>query len=269
MSPMKEPHFYSGDMCRRRKVKYYEDYKKLFSGASKVHKVVGEASTTYLQSKVAVNRIENDYNSPKYIIMIRNPVKMAHSLHHHLVSTGAEHIYTFKEAWAKSNERRNGEDISSIPIAPSLLDYKKTCKIGEQVERFISYVDRKRVKVILLDDIKENPKEKYKDILKFLGLEFDNRSSFEKKNQSKERISLALQRGLRRVGHISREVKQLLGIPTHVGSGITKAIIQANTKMSEKPSIGKSLRREMKEYYRSDIKKIENTIGVNLDKWIE
>ena len=267
MSVMKEPHFYSNDICRRRKVKHQTEYRSLFSKATTKHKAIGEASTTYLQSRTAVKRIEENHNEPKYIILVRNPVNMARSLHNHLVSTGAEHILDFEKAWEMSNERREGKSINSVPIAPKVLDYKQTCRLGGQIERFLKHVDRERVHVTLLDDIKKNPKNEYKNVLRHLGLEYDGYESFEKKNRSKKRKYLSLQRVIRHVGNFSRDFKRLVGIPTHIGTGITKKIIDWNTVISEKPDIEKSLHEKITQHYKKDIKKLEVILDRDLTEW--
>jgi hypothetical protein len=56
-SPIKEPGFFSTDVGNQL-VKNPEVYARLFDGAGPEHLAVGEASTSYLISKVAVPTIE-------------------------------------------------------------------------------------------------------------------------------------------------------------------------------------------------------------------
>lgn len=268
MSPVKEPNFFSGDICRKQKVESIEGYKKLFEAANPDHKVVGEASTTYMMSETAVPKIEKRYDTPKYLVLIRNPVSMAHSLYRHLVATGAEHIGNFEKAWNMSNMRREEKRVNSIPISPKMLDYKKACKLGEQIERLKKVVRNKRLKVINIEDIKENTQKEYKKIINFLGLKSYGRTKFDKKNQAKKRTSGTLHRMVRKVGNLSNRVKKRLGIPVYRGTGITKKIIKANTKKTKKPKLNKEMKREMKKYFEEDIKKLQKVTNINLSNWL-
>ena len=97
MSPVKEPHHYSGDFN-------YGDYRdlnkylSLFKEANESHIAVGEASAWYLNSKKAIFNIEAENPNAKYIVLLRNPVEMAPSLHQQLIFSGKEDIKNFEEA---------------------------------------------------------------------------------------------------------------------------------------------------------------------------
>ena len=87
MSPDKEPHYFNAD-DRHPGVSSLERYEQLFAGAGAEHAAVGEASVWYLYSKVAVANIEEYCQEPRYIVCLRNPVDMAHSLHEQQVVNG-------------------------------------------------------------------------------------------------------------------------------------------------------------------------------------
>ena len=111
MSPIKEPHFFCSDfnvVIIPNEAEYY----RLFKKAGDQHMAVGEASTSYLYSQVAVPRIERELPGAKYIVMVRNPVEMAYSLHEEFVFLGAEHIHDFEMAWRLSPKRRAGRIVS-------------------------------------------------------------------------------------------------------------------------------------------------------------
>src|SRR5210317_560697 len=87
VSPDKEPLHYSTDFPAS--TPHSErSYLDLFAEATEQHIAIGEASVWYLRSKDAVANIENEIPEAKYIVMLRNPVEMAPSLHWQTVFNG-------------------------------------------------------------------------------------------------------------------------------------------------------------------------------------
>lgn len=80
MSPTKEPRFYSTDFPVSTPLSK-NAYLDLFAPATSKHKAIGEASVWYLLSEYAVPSIHDEDLNTKYIVMLRNPVEMASSLH--------------------------------------------------------------------------------------------------------------------------------------------------------------------------------------------
>ena len=172
MSPVKEPNFYNADLGNHELTR--REYELLFKKATANHKAVGEASTSYLFSQVAVSRIEQEFaGKVQYIVTVRNPIDMAHSFYEELVVLGYEHIKEFSKAWQLSEERSKGHAVTRLCHEPKLLDYKSVCKLGEQVERLFRIVPRDRVLVLVLDDVKANPRGEYLKVLDFLGVPDD------------------------------------------------------------------------------------------------
>ena len=132
MSPVKEPHFFSTDFS----LGDFSDensYYALFADACPNHIAVGEASATYLRSEVAVMNIENKHRRARYIVMLRNPVDMAHSLHWQAVFSGDENAEDFEQAWRLNSKRENGQDIPPNCRDPKTVQYRRFCSLGEQL----------------------------------------------------------------------------------------------------------------------------------------
>ena len=94
----KEPHYYCTDFPNYRRCRSREDYLRLFTDAA-AGTLVGEASVWYLYSEVAIPRIMAEIPKAKFIVLLRNPVNMAHSLHNLLYHTLDEDIADFGCAW--------------------------------------------------------------------------------------------------------------------------------------------------------------------------
>ena len=98
-SRVKEPHFFDLDTSKRLKADL-PTYLSLFSEAEPDrHKAVGEGSTGYLFSKVAVSEILKFNPNSKFIVMLRNPVELVQAWHSEMYYEGVENISDFEGAW--------------------------------------------------------------------------------------------------------------------------------------------------------------------------
>ena len=154
LSPQKEPHFFNTD--HKRFFNTLEKYEALFSGVTRQHIAIGEASVWYLYSAAAVSNILTYTDDAKFIVMLRNPIDMAPSLHEELVFTGREDVTDFAEAWRLQETRRHGRSLPRMVWEPKYVQYGDVCKLGQQVARLFEKVPRERVKLILLEDIAKN-----------------------------------------------------------------------------------------------------------------
>lgn len=267
MSPVKEPHFFNTDLnyintpSRR-------EYERLFRGATDEHKAVGEASVFYLFSKVAVPHIEQELPGARYIVMVRNPVDMAYSLHEQQVFSGNEHIKDFAEAWRLSEERAKGRAVTRWCREPLLLAYHLVCRVGEQVQRLLETVPREHVLILVLDDLREDARREYLRVLDFLGVPDDGRQYFPVHNPAKERRWPWLRRGVLAAGKASGAVKQWLGIPGR-GTGLLNAIDRANVRFRPREPMPPDLRAELTDYFREDIHLLAQLLDRDLSAWLE
>ena len=128
MSNPKEPFYLCSDFSGLRqytRVRTISEYNALFSGRRKEHIVVGEGSTEYLRSAVAIPAIL-DYNpSAKFLVLLRNPVELVHAFHQTQVFTMSEDISSFEDAWRMQNLRSERRNIPLTCIYPCLLKYRE------------------------------------------------------------------------------------------------------------------------------------------------
>src|SRR5204862_7657643 len=109
---MKEPGFFNPDLRINtvRRAATEERYLSLFrKGVGK--RRIGESSTWYMHSKVAAKLIGEWDGLSQAILMIRNPVDAAYSLHGQLLWSCNEHLEDFEEAIAAEEDRRAGKQI--------------------------------------------------------------------------------------------------------------------------------------------------------------
>lgn len=263
---IKEPHFFAKELKSRR-VRTLSRYKKLFENATDSHLAIGEASTGYLFYQEAVTRIEKRYCDVKYVVMLRNPIEMAKSLHEQEIQCGTEHVRNFETAWRLSPERRKGMRVHFGCEDPKRLDYMNRCSIGSQLERLLKAVPKRRVHIIFLEDIRESSKGEYERCLEFLDVPTDGRSKFPDKNESRGVKYPRLRRFIRTAGKLRDSAKRTLGIDNSLGVGLMEVINNKGSGNRKNENVDNSFEMELKEYFKEEIEKVKAITGRNLEYW--
>ncbi len=182
----KEPHFFGADLIRRNGAYNLslDEYNNLFKTDKKI---IGEASTFYLFSKDAPEEIYNFNPNAKIIIMLRNLVDLAHSLHSQFVFSGDEIVEDFNKALELESSRLSGEKIPNQTTVVNKLFYiSNILSLPRNIQSFISYFGRENIRFIDLEDIKKNPERIYSETLEFLNVDSSfNISDFKIINKNK------------------------------------------------------------------------------------
>ena len=218
-SLVKEPNFfYRKDFVNFEKNpekldKFIEkEYLKKYFWGSKKYKIVAEGSINYLASRIAIKRIIKFNPDACFLVMIRNPLEMTPSLHSQALFMGNENVKDFEAAWYLQRKRKKGFAIPLKCKGVGSLQYGERCKAGEQIEYLYKIVKKDKVKILLYDDFKKNPKKTYENVLSFLRLKSDNRTNFPVVNPSQEVKSRLIFNFLRnrRLRNAALNIKRLL-----------------------------------------------------------
>lgn len=260
LSPVKEPHFFNSD--HRRLTTSLRNYEALFAKSDERHRAVGEASVWYLASSAAVTNILEYNPQAKFIVMLRNPVDMAPSLHEEMVFTGREDVSDFIEAWNLQDDRRGGRRLPAMVWEPAFVQYGEACSLGRQVARLLQTVSPERVKFILLDDLARDPAAVYRSVLEFLGVSDDRRRDFQTLNRAKSRrwpFLLA-------VAWAVSNAKAALGIER--GFGLWRRIDAANRVEHTRAPLTETMRATLNKHFAADVALLERLIGRDLGAWL-
>ena len=140
-------------------------------------------SGRYLFSEHAVPNILKDNPDARFIVMLRNPIDMAHSSHSNLLHRHYEDESSFQKAWELQETRAAGERIPPGCKRPKLLLYRHRCSFAPEIERLFKRVRRDHVLVHVFEEFFADPRVAYKRTLTFLGLSDDRRRHFERVNE--------------------------------------------------------------------------------------
>lgn len=263
MSPLKEPHFFNFDFGPRL-TRSFKAYESLFEAATSAHVAVGEATTRYLYSRTTVPAILHYAEEPRFIVMIRNPVELAYSLHDQTLFNGDETELDFERAWELQQVRMYGDQVPRFCADPQLLMYGPLCRLGEQLERLLAQVPREKVLLINLEHLCEAPLREYRQVLDFLGVEYDGRTSFPLANPAKERRFPRLWRTVQ----AGNQALRILGVPP-VRIGITRLLFHWDKRPRMRAPLDNALRTRLKAYFAEDVARVERISGWDLRHWKE
>jgi hypothetical protein len=160
ISAVKELHYFDFEFS-----KGPEWYKSHFEAAVD-QRAIGEATPNYLYFAEAMLRIRELLPSVKTVAILRNPVDRAYSHYWHNRSTGRETL-GFAEAIAAEPRRLAVTD----PRERALWSYTDRGHYLTQLERVVENFDRRRLLVLLFDDLAESPAKVYDSLRNFLGIE--------------------------------------------------------------------------------------------------
>ena len=268
----KEPYYWADDfpgIQRRFGIRSLEKYLQLFEPSSSIKTAFGEGSTIYLASSTAVDRILQFKPDAKFIVMLRNPVDLAASLHLQQLSQLNEDEESFEIAWGIQDTRGIGKGLPANCYEPRLLQYRQIASVGRQIDRLFQLVSKDRVEVTFYDDFQGSAQASYRSSLKFLGLSDDNRSEFPRINEGKlPRFKWLAQVLNGQTGtQVSRFLKRNLTGPFRTFADRSKKLL--TTKPHARPALSPKFRQLLVQEFREDIQLLSDRTGRQISHWLQ
>lgn len=269
MSERKEPQYFGKDFKKRplNSYKHIADdatYLSLFKTA-KDEKYIGEASTSYFFSTTAAQEIRAFNPDAKVIIMLRDPVQMMYSLYYQQLETGTEDLPSFEEALAAEPARRRGESLTRLTYIPESVCYRYIAQYSQHVARYQDVFGDK-LHIILFDDFRNDTKQSYEAVLKFLGVETDNRIDFAIHNPNSQPRSTKMRDFLRNPPEVLLNVGKV-ALP--VVRPIYRWLTRLNTQAGPRPPLNPATQALLCAEFRSEVDALSRLIGRDLGHWCQ
>jgi hypothetical protein len=268
-SHVKEPHFFSDDIPSYKIDRTLADYlRRNFSHFdARRHRAMGEGSVFYYHSDVAIPNILDANPSARFVYAVRNPVDMVYSLYSQYCYSYMEDIGNFEDAWAAQEQRAAGRNIPRRCYEPRFLQYRTMGQLGHRLKTLRSIIPARQLMVVAFDDLAGNARQVYEDVLAFLDVPSDGRSTFPVVNENKVRRSRAL-------GYLStsvprwlhngvRDIKHAAGI-SHVPLNI---LAKVSEKPAKRPALGAGFRKHLAAEFEPDIRLLEEQLGRHFGHW--
>lgn len=251
-------HFFLDDYSR-----YLDSYLDLFKKALN-EKIVGEASTNYLYSRVAAKEIHRFNPEAKIVAILREPVDYNYAYYAHLLRNGYENI-SFERSTALEEQRKNGEKLPKTLRFLGQIYYSERVKYAEQVKRYLDLFGEEQVKIMIYEDYQADNENAYKDILDFLEVDTDFVPSFEEIHTQKLPKSATLNKYIRN-SFLVRPLRKIF--PRNWWYVITTGIEKFLWKHQPRPELDPQLRRKLMQQYKPEVEKTSDLLGIDLvKKW--
>ncbi|MFD1343970.1 sulfotransferase [Litorisediminicola beolgyonensis] len=264
---IKEPAFFGSDLNAARPRISLESYLDLYK-EWKEETVAFDASTHYFSAKRAAAEIAEAAPEARAVIMVRNPVEATYSMYHQLVFNGAEQPNSFEESLDAESGRTTNAEVNRFAYSQNFL-YSKIFSFDENIKRFEFCLGKERVRVVLLDDLKENPIEQIVNICNWLEIKVAPVYKFDlsKKNEAKtvriRWLNTIANYPPAWIGNFTKPIfskKSRVGVRTFLG--------RYNTKTSKNPPMHAETRRRLVNHYTPEIEKLSRRLDRDLSHWL-
>ncbi|MBS0379668.1 MAG: sulfotransferase [Proteobacteria bacterium] len=255
----KEPHYFSPDLGQwGGTVASLAEYEALFSSA-RPQELAGEASVFYLYSKVAIANIMARNPAARIIVMLRNPVEAARSLHAFQLQHEQEDVADFEQAWRLQRLRLDGQRLPPRWPHPHHMQYGALYCYAPQVRRVLAQVPREQCLFLLFEEFFADPSREFARVLEFLGLPPDpNRTAFPVENPTMGVRSGLLARLLRHPPPVLRLLRRVAhALSLHPG----RQLQRLNQVGGRKPALRDAFRGELEQYFSGDVAELEQLLG--------
>jgi hypothetical protein len=132
-----------------------------------------------------------------------------------------------------------------------------------QVERVLSVAPRDQVLFVLQEDLSSVTREVYKDVLEFIGVDDDGRTTFPAVNTRVYPRSI----GIARAADVAYRIKRRLGISKSLTLGRLIEKVNRQSARRDPAPLSSEVRRSLADTFRSDIELLEDLIGRDLSHW--
>jgi hypothetical protein len=239
MSPLKEPNFFSERRMER------AAYERLFSGGDGFP-YVGEASTTYLTSEAAPEKIKRASPEAKIVVVLRDPVERAYS----------DFLYSTRE----------GLDERSLSFAEAVRaelrfpgaqpgNYLEFSDYVPGLRRYEHHFGRDAMLVLFFEDLRDDPDPVLRELLAFLGLDGQRSTNFPHVNRhGRPRGVLAK--------HLLHSTRLRLALGRMVPDSLRRfSHDRLLVKPTPKPELDPDLRAKLISIYRPQVEEIATFVG--------
>jgi hypothetical protein len=177
MSDVKEPWYFVPELrsSKRRRANQrhpdtLEGYLALFAGAEPGQRL-GEATSSYLLSKMAAGRIAELQPDARIVAILREPASFLRSLHLQFLQAHVETEPDLRKALELEPLRREGKRIPPHSTRPQSLLYSEHVRYVEQLRRYHAVFPREQVLTLIYEDFRADNEATVRRLLRFLEVE--------------------------------------------------------------------------------------------------
>lgn len=270
MSSLKEPYYLVNDNFEDRKEVYNAKYETLFKkNPEALYK--GDSSTSYMLFPNFIERVKaNISKEVHFIFVLRNPIDRLYSHYWYLKGLGSEAL-DFRNAVNK--DMAIEPNMSKKLPEGKFKNYYQYGLYGKWLEKFYANFKEHQIKIILFEDLKENPLKITNECFTFLGLQPLQQLNEIKSNPTVILKYPKLHSSILRFtqGKITSMKPLYKLVPRHLKNYIKKhtsdVIIRTTKTTKTYPSLSPSDRKWAKDLYEADFKLLKSITGKDFKPW--
>ncbi|NVK20926.1 MAG: sulfotransferase domain-containing protein [Kangiellaceae bacterium] len=197
----------------------------------------------------------------RLVVLLREPVSRAFSAHQYALQKGREIEQSFDLAVKKEPERLS----SGKMIHKRYNAYLDRGLYFKQLEKLLNYFNKNQIKIVLFEEFKENPNDTLEEILTFFDLKKEPIDTNEQFNRTV---------GGAKSNHLFFKLNKIIGpmlkpfFNRKSRDRIKKIFFVYNKKDNlDRPCLSEATKKELTEYFRSDIELLESNFKIDLSKW--
>ncbi len=256
-----------------------KDLKKLILGSIKEYNIdnkkIGIKRPNYLGSDEVPERIFKNNPEIKLIAILRNPVERAISAYFHYIKYGFIPLINLEEGLLKI---LNADKIflEKYPISKTILEYGL---YGKHLKEYLKIFKKNQIKIILHEEIINNPLDKINEIYKFLNIKNHNSKYIDLKPAKvkynyvylriltlRNKFIYSYSKDKKRVFNKSK--KSALDYFVYYLISFFLRILSKIIKVYKKPKVSEKLSKLLFSYYKDDINLLSKLTSRDLNKWI-
>jgi hypothetical protein len=250
--PIKEVGFFANDANWRKGVEWYEKY---FENAEE-GVLLGEATPTYLQAPEAPERIAHVCPEARLLVMVRDPVERARS------------HYWFRRRYGKEDRELQEAFWSEIDRYPDMGDEDyliPPALYATNLERYVNTFEEEQIHVVSLCQLSSSPRLTLREVQHFVGLE-PQPLDLPHENQSSAPRSYIYRDLVQKLVEYQGLTKKVIKFVTtrSLRRRVMDFMHKVNMEKKPKPDIPNTIKYELYNILKSEVKITEKVFGVGL-----
>ena len=240
-----------------KKISTFKQYHSLFKEV-KNETAIGEASPSYIFDENCAKLISQHLPETRIIAILRQPVSRAYSNFLHAKRADSEPERSFVEAFEADNKRIVDNNN------PAHYYKAKGCYYN-QLKRYYNLFDKKQIKIILFEDIINNPTQTTQGIYNFLGVANSIVPDTSRKTNVSGKPKGILGWMLMKLRHYNLlpNIQLSKYLPQFVMRLLFNAVYEKPERLDEQ------LKKDLTtKHFKSDILKLEKLIEKDLSHWL-
>jgi hypothetical protein len=230
-------------------------YRSLFDGATS-ERAVGDVSPVYLQALDIPRRLHDTHPEARIIAILRDPVDRAHA---HFVGRRRDGIETF----AEFEERAESELSRPLPDDVAFGHLLGCGRYHHFLEPYRARFGHTRIKVVLHDDLVDDPRSLLEELFTFLDVDRD----FVPDMSARLNRSGDIRGGASRTVW-TRSVRLRTALRPHLPEQLRRAVGARFLADIDKPALDGRLRARLVNVFRDDVTALEGWLDRDLSHWL-